>query len=140
MPEAQPTPKDWPEYRNTVRGFSLRHPPELVVAEYDEGDGTYTLVFEDAAGEKSFQIFFTPYLGDTITQSRLLTDVPSGQFTKPVEIVIGGNTHALAFFSTGLLGEMGVVWFLHGGYLYEVTTYANLDSWLPPILSTWRFD
>jgi len=131
---------DWREYRNTVRGFSLRYPPTLAVKEHDEGDSTYTIVFEDAAGEKSFQIFFTPYMGETITQSRLLKDVPSGKFTKPVEIVIGGNTHALAFFSTGFLGEMREVWFLSGGFLYEVTTYANLDTWLPPILATWRFE
>jgi len=147
-PPEQPqqlVPVDWLEYQNTVRQFSLHVPPELVMKEYDEGDGTYTIVFEETLPQsstlrKSFQIFFTPYLGDTITQSRILKDVPTGKFTTPIEVVIGGNVHALVFSSTGLLGEMSEAWFVHNGYLYEVTTYAQLDAWLAQILSTWRFD
>lgn len=131
---------NWLEYHNEYRNFSFRYPPELTLKEYDEGDGTYTLTFADAADEKSFQIFFTPYLGDSITQSRILKDVPSGQFTKPVEVIIGGGNHALLFFSEVALGRMREVWFLHGDYLYEVTTIADLDDWLSSILATWRFD
>jgi hypothetical protein len=29
--------------------------------------------------------------------------------------------------------------FIHGGFLYEVTTYKQLDSWLATILQTWQF-
>jgi hypothetical protein len=31
------------------------------------------------------------------------------------------------------------IWFIHGGFLYEVTTYKQLDSWLTPIMQTWQF-
>ena len=31
------------------------------------------------------------------------------------------------------------VWFIHGGYLYEVTTYKELDTWLGSIMQTWKF-
>jgi hypothetical protein len=31
------------------------------------------------------------------------------------------------------------VWFIHGGLLYEVTTYKQLDSWLAQIMQTWQF-
>lgn len=127
------------EYRNVARGFSFQYPPEgLSATEHDEGDGTYTIVFDDMGG-KSFQIFFTPYVGDTITQSRMLKDIPSGTFTAPIEIIIGGGTHALAFFSTGPLGEMREVWFIKDGFLYEVTTYRELDGWLSAIMATWKF-
>ena len=135
---SQSIPENWPEYINKVRNFSLRYPPELIVQEYDEGEGTYTVVFEDM-DSKGFQIFFTPYPSDTIAKSRILKDVPSGQFTEPVEIVVAGGINALAFLSEGLLGQMREIWFLHNGYLYEITTYAHLDSWLAQILSTWRF-
>jgi hypothetical protein len=30
-------------------------------------------------------------------------------------------------------------WFIKGGFLYEVTTYNELDSWLQPILQSWHF-
>ncbi len=72
--------------------------------------------------------------------SQMLKDIPSGQFTEPVEIIISGDIHALAFFSTGTFGEMREIWFLRNGYLYEVTTYASLDGWLAEILATWNFE
>lgn len=126
-------------YENTSRGFSLKFPENLSVKEYDEGDGTKTIVFENAENKNSFQIFFTPYLGDTITKSRILKDVPSGQFTSPVEVVLGDGTHALAFVSTQTVGKMREVWFIRDGFLYEVTTFDDLDSWLAGIMQSWVF-
>lgn len=108
--------------------------------EYDEGNDTYSIVFEDKAGAKSFQIFFTPYFGNEITQSRILKDVPSGKFNKPIEIIIGNGLHALAFTSESDLGQMREVWFIRNNYLYEVTTYIDLDEWLVEIMKTWSFD
>ena len=29
--------------------------------------------------------------------------------------------------------------FIHGGYLYEVTTYKELDTWLGSIMQAWKF-
>lgn len=131
--------EEYRQYLNTVRGFSLRYPKELSVKEYDEGDETYTILFEDKTGEKGFQIFFTPYKYDTIVRSRILKDVPSGKFTEPVEVIISSGIRALAFFSEGNLGRMREIWFLHNGYLYEATSYANLDDWLAEIMQTWQF-
>ena len=47
-------------------------------------------------------------------------------------------------FSTGELlrdgnGASREVWFVHKGFLYEVTTYKALDSWLASIMLTWKF-
>jgi len=127
------------EYKNAERGFTLDYPQELQVKDTDEGETTHTIVFSDSTGEKSFQIFFTPYFGDQITQSRILEDVPSGTFTEPIEVVIGGSIHALAFESTLDIGEIREVWFIHNGYLFEVSTYKDLDSWLAGIMNTWKF-
>ena len=137
--ETQQVQENSQEYHNKARGFSLRYPAELSIKEHDEGDGTYTIVFEDTAGEKSFQIFFTPYMGNTITQSRIVKDVPSGKFSAPVDIVVGGGTPALMFFSEGSLGRLREVWFLGGGFLYEITAHVHLDEWLSRIMSTWEF-
>jgi hypothetical protein len=135
------------EYRNVTRNFSLRYPKELAVKEYDEGDTTYTIVFtgktntdiSTSSTPESFQIFFTPYMDNVITKSRILKDVPSGQFTDPIEVIIGDGTHALAFFSKTELGETREVWFIHDGYLFEVTAYKELDSWLAEIMKSWQF-
>lgn len=127
------------QYKNIERSFTLEYPRDLKYKDTDEGDTTHTIVFSDDTGDKSFQIFFTPYLGDQITQSRILKDVSSGKFTQPIDIVINGSIRAIVFFSTIDVGEMREVWFLHDGYLFQVTTYRDLDEWLAKIMETWEF-
>lgn len=135
-------PIGWQKYANQGRRFSLFYPPALTIKEYDEGDGTYTLVFsEKTSGEKSkeFQIFFTPYPEKTITDSRIKKDLAGGQFTKPVEIIIGRELPALAFESGGAFGRLREVWFLRDGYLFEATANLEWDQWLSQIMATWQF-
>lgn len=127
------------QYKNLERGFTFDYPKGLNIKDNDEGDTTHTIVFSDESGERSFQVFFTPYYGNQITQSRILKDIPSGKFTEPIEILINGNIRALAFFSTIESDEMREVWFLYDGYLYEVTAYKDLDEWLAKIVETWQF-
>jgi hypothetical protein len=38
------------------------------------------------------------------------------------------------------MGDTREVWFIKGGFLYEVTTYKQLDTWLAQILQTWQFN
>ena len=133
------TPKNNSEYKNTSQNFTIQYPENLAVKDFDEGEGTHTITFKSADEEESFQIFFTPYFGDAITRSRMLKDIPSGKFTDPVEIIFGDNIRGLVFFSTSDIGDMREVWFIHKGYLFEVTTYKELDTWLAEIMNTWKF-
>lgn len=130
---------DTVQYKNVDRGFTIQYPKELSVKDFDEGDTTHTITFQDDKTANGFQVFFTPYSGDQITRSRMLKDIPSGDFTDPQEIVINGSIRALAFFSKGDDGEMREVWFLHDGYLFEVTAYKDLDEWLAGIVQTLQF-
>jgi hypothetical protein len=41
--------------------------------------------------------------------------------------------------SNSVMGDTREIWFIHGGFLYEVTTYKELDSRLVPIMQTWQF-
>lgn len=134
-----PPPEGWREYRNTAQGFSLYYPPELVPREFDEGNETFTITFEPEGGGVGFQIFFTAYLGDAITQSRLLKDIPSGEFTVPVETTIGDGVRAITFDSVGPLGPMHEMWFLHSGYLFEVTGYKELEVDLTEVVRSITF-
>jgi len=132
--------EDSREYKNLLLHFSLIYPKDLIVKEYDDGTSASTITFEDATGEKSFQIFVVPYQGNQITEEQFKKDVPSGVMKEPVDIMID-DIRATMFFSTNtVLGETREVWFIRGGFLYEITTYAGLDSWLAQILSTWRFN
>jgi hypothetical protein len=38
------------------------------------------------------------------------------------------------------MGASREIWFLRGGYLYEVTAPQPLDPWLLSIMQTWKFN
>lgn len=132
-------PAGFVEYRNEEYGFSLWYPQELTVQERAEGGGATTMVFERVDGGGGFQIYALPYAEAQVSERRFRMDVPSGVMEEPMEVVIDG-VRANAFFSKHvLLGETREVWFLRGGYLFEVTTYRQLDAWLAGVMATWRF-
>jgi hypothetical protein len=125
-------------YKSPVLHFELAYPQDLSVKEYGDAD-TSTIVFEDPKGEKGFQVFVVPYSGDTVSDKRFKMDEPSGVMKDPTQVVIDGTT-AIAFWSSNtLFGETREVWFIKNGFLYEVTTYKDLDSWLAGVMATWKF-
>jgi hypothetical protein len=124
-------------YTNPAYHFSLSFPKELAVTEYAEKGGGRTITFEES-DKVGFQVFIIPYPGTQIAQSRINLDTRGSAEGRPLQAVIG-NMPALLFFSKDpLLGRLREVWFLHDGYLYEVTTYDELDSWLAGIMKTWK--
>ncbi len=121
-------------------GFSFEYPSELgQVSDRDEGGGAHTVVFESASGEKGFQIYVQPYQGTTISQSKFREDNPSGVMNEPLEVLIGGVRATIFYGNVEGFGETREVWFIHNGYLYEIVTYKELDTWLAEILKTWKF-
>lgn len=126
-------------YKSASHRFGLLFPENLAVREYDEGGGSMTVTFTDEKTGEKFQIYVTPYSGTQITEERFKTDVPSGVYREPKDIIVDG-TRATMFFSTNaIMGDVREVWFIHDGYLYEVTTYKELDEWLGQIMKTWKF-
>ncbi|HEY0221086.1 MAG TPA: hypothetical protein VGC58_02575 [Candidatus Paceibacterota bacterium] len=126
-------------YKNTKSNFSIEFPKELTIKEYDEGGGSYSYVFENESGDKSFQIFFTEYYKDSITEERFLTDIPSGVIKEKQDIFIDGVPAVMFFSKNNIMGETREVWFIKNGFLYEVFTYKDLDEWLSEIMLTWKF-
>jgi len=125
-------------YRSQALRFEVSYPEDLTVKEYKETNTT-TIVFEDPTGEKGFQVFAVPYGESLVSSERFKMDVPSGVRKDPISVIIDGIT-ATAFFSANtLFGDMREVWFIKNGFLYEVTTYKELDTWLAGIMQTWRF-
>ena len=125
-------------------GFSVEYPAEFSAARYEEADNAETILFENKKeGEEKlgFQIFITPFGEETITRERILQDLPNAGIEEPQEAILGDGTHALIFWSNDeAVGKTREVWFTHAGYLYEVSTYARLDTWLANILKTWQFE
>lgn len=139
-PANDTAPAGYHTYRNAKYGFSVQYPEPLQATDHTERAGAHSTTFEAEGEEKGFQIFITPYRGEQITASRINLDTRGTATGTPQEVVLGDGTRALIFFSNSpLLGTLREVWFIRGGYLYEVTTYARFDTWLTDIMKTWRF-
>jgi hypothetical protein len=128
-------------YTNTHYGFSIKYPLDFVETEYPEGADALTIVFQKTGEEsKGFQIFVIPYPETQISQERIKTDLKGAPMKNVTEVILPGNIRAVHFNSVApIIGDSSEVWFIHNGYLFEVTTYAALDTWLAGVLATMQF-
>lgn len=134
-------PEGFREYRNQSLNFSVMIPSNLKVAEFDDGGGAKTIAFEngDQQNPKGFQIFIVPYNSDQVSREQFLRDVPSGVILEQKNITINGVFGTMFYSQDVELGETREVWFIRGGYLYEVTAPKALDTWLLSVLQYWTF-
>lgn len=134
------TPQDGDiKYTNIKYSFSLYHSPEAKVVEYDLGQGAMTITLENEKKVRGMQIFVVPYWQNEITNERFKADVPSGVRTNIEKTEVDG-VEAVTFNSVDeSLGATREVWFIRGGYLYEVTTFQGVGDWFIPKMQTWRW-
>lgn len=127
------------EYRNEKYRFSIFYPESRSIKEYDEGGGAMTITFENFDAAHGFQTFIVPYSGDKVSPERFKMDVPSGVRTNERTVIVDGVPGA-AFYSNDMrLGDTYEIWFIHGGYLYEITTLKSREENLNERMQTWRF-
>lgn len=126
-------------YRNSRYRFKLNFPSALNHREYDEGNGAMTIIFEDPTNNYGFQIFVVPYDLTYVSAERIKRDLPSGVVENQFEVKIGGAVGAIFASQNPVMGKTREVWFIKDGYLYEVTTYLELDPWLSQIMATWQW-
>ena len=132
-------------YQNEGYGFVLDYPRGLVVKEFDEGRGAYTVVFQKPGEYVGFQVYMTPNVGNTIDGVTIQRDVPSGVVDdlKEEDLVIDGGkskVRAATFWSQSTLaGKTREIWLLHNGFIFEFTAYAGADEMLRQVLSTLTF-
>jgi hypothetical protein len=136
---AQDAARGLRKYKNTAFHFSLLYPQNLQLQEYKELGGGLTVTFQDVAAQQEVQVFVTPYGDAQITDARFKLDEPSGIKIDSTNIVVDGAKGMEFFSSAPTMDDTREVWFIKNGYLYEVTTFKELDSWLQQILQTWQF-
>jgi len=137
-PLVREVPEGDDEYHSAAYRFSVIYPSNLAVSESDSG-GDATFTFEDDKNIVGFQVYVQPFSGTQITEAQFKQDIPSGVRTSLKNITIDGATGASFYSADHLLGDTAEVWFIHGGYLYEVTTFKEQAAWLGSILQTWKF-
>jgi hypothetical protein len=125
-------------YVNRTYHFSLGVLQDVVVQEFKE-EGTVLTVIFTAPGGDGFQVFVVPYGEPKITQERFKIDAPSGIMRDPADLKIDGVPATAFYGKSAVLGDTYEVWFIAHGFLYEVTTYADLEGWLSGVVKTWKF-
>ena len=130
----------WREYKSVAYRFSLLYPENLEINEHKEGGNAITITFQDAKKGEGFQIFILPYGENQVSGERFKQDIPTGVRKDMSDIIIDGATGAAFYSRDAILGETREIWFIRSGLLYEVTTLAELDTWLSEIMKTWRFE
>jgi hypothetical protein len=109
------------------------------VQSYSENGGAFTVAVQDPTTNVGFEVYVTPYSDRQITDAQFKTDEPSGVVNQLTDMTIDGAPATMFYGNNSIMGDTREIWFIHGGFLYEVTTYKQLDSWLAPIMQTWQF-
>lgn len=141
-PLAQPTPDSSGNatYADATYGFSLTYPSAYKIAKVPAENGDSFLIQNDQA--TGMQLMVSPYdEGDTLTADRIKKDLPDMPMGNVHTVTLpGANIQAVAFNSSGGgFGDSIEVWFAHGGYLYQASTYAAQASFLEQVMGTFHF-
>lgn len=139
-------------YTNSKYSFSFKYPKGFTVTNFQEGEYGETILVNKQGSKDSFQIFISPFdEPGPLTKERILADVPDMKIENPEQRLLKNGVPGLIFFSEeASLGKTREVWFIYpvrssdsngayNGYLYQISTLAELDKWLAEILSTWKF-
>jgi hypothetical protein len=121
--------------------FSVDYPDTLRVVSFDEGGQGETILFYHPTDPNTgFQVYVSPYNGKPpLTAKKIREMQPFTRVSEPQPVSIDGEQAVLFWSVSPEAGATREVWFVHNGFLYSVTTYANLDAWLSQIMATWRF-
>lgn len=140
-PQVSTDINEYQTYTNSTYNFSFKYPEGFTVANFQEGEYGETILVRKKEGKESLQIFISPFDEPSpLTKERILEDLPDMLVENAQQRLLKNGAVGLIFFSQeSSLGRTREVWFVHNGYLYQVSTYAELDSWLAGILATWRF-
>jgi hypothetical protein len=128
------------EYTDDVFHFRVLYPTGYAVREYvEDEEGARTVAFEGPSELEGFQIFVVPYAESSITPERFRKDDPSGVMTDETDIMVDGAPAKSFSGYNDAMDATREVWFIRGGYLYEVTTYKGFDDQLTEALQSWKF-
>ena len=129
-------------YRNNDFGFSLTLPQGFSAQSLPVQNGTHVILLQDTAG-KGIQISISPDPNNahTLTIDDVRRDIPDMRVYDEQPVEIGDDYLGVAFRSDNeaFEGDSREVWFYFRGNLYQISTYAHLDSLLQTMFSTWQF-
>lgn len=129
-------------FEDKKRGLSFYYPSNYMLKEFSEKGGGKTFVFEDPEGFNGFQLFVTTYYEDHITEERMSLDIPSGvvRAIEKKRVGVNKDISAVSFYSEDrTIGDTFEGWLIRDKYIFEFTTYGDLDGVLNRVLDTLEY-
>lgn len=129
-------------YENKTYSFSLRMPDGFSAQELPTDEsGADTIILQNEKGD-GIQIRISPFEDIHVLSADMVKENISDMDITAVEKVdIGADHSGIAFVSDNEAFEGGSreVWFVFRGNLYQISTYARLDTLLKAMFATWTF-
>jgi len=139
-------------YTDSQYKFSFEYPKDFTATKFREGEEGDTILVQKKGSKDGFQIFISPFdEPGPLTEERVKQDLPDLKIENAEQRVLKNGVPALIFFSEETsLGKTREIWFIYpvrnsdsngasNYYLYQVSTYKELDSLVAKILETWKF-
>jgi hypothetical protein len=127
-------------YLHEGYGFSFDFPGEASISSIPDLGGEILLVRGDS---EEFQIYVASFDEEgPITTARIKQDLPNLEINDDQQVVIGEgkNIEALIFHGVSEdFGETREVWFVGNGHLFQVITPKGGDTFIGPIVDSWKF-
>lgn len=129
-------------YENKTYSFSLRMPSGFTAQELPTDEsGADIVILQNQKGE-GIQIRVSPFEDiRALTADMVRENIPDMQISETESVAIGSDYTGVAFISDNeaFEGESREVWFVYTGNLYQISTYARLDTLLKAMFATWKF-
>ena len=129
-------------YSNPDFKFTIQIPNSLTEHNIPDKNGSLTILFKSDDKNKNFQIRASSFdEPPPLTAARVKKALPDMMMDQPEDITIGDGIPALSFYSQDAsLDDSKEIWFVANGHLYQISGYANSESWLMNILASWKFN
>lgn len=127
-------------YTHSVHGFSFDYPADWVIDDSFKEEGEEAVLIQNE--ETGIAVFIYPFdEPGPITKKRVLKDVPDMKIENEIALKIAnGSIDALGFDSNEReLGPTKEVWFVYGGYLYQISGAEGSGETLYKVVSSWKF-
>ncbi|MEX0931439.1 MAG: hypothetical protein WDZ88_01675 [Candidatus Paceibacterota bacterium] len=136
------------KYVSEQYSFSFNYPEDYTSSNFKEPIGENqmreTILVQNVQKKEGFQVLITPFneSGATLTSERIRRDIPDLEIRQEQEVLLGSVGKGIAFLSDNEAfgGASREVWFIIGGNLYQISTYASQEKLLQEMLATWKFE
>ena len=140
--ESTETLSGWEGYAHPELPFAFAYPKDLTPSTFADGEAEIVLL-KGKEPEREVQIVIRAFdESGLLTVERIQRDIPDMVIEESQNVLIGSaQIPALLFWSeSGSAGRTREVWFVQGGYLYQITGSAEMDETLAKMMETWRFE